>query len=340
MLEAYQGAITSDRLSLRVGDGTFHLVQTPVFAHLWFLWFLCWLVPIFAALAWASDRYHWGRFPRLLVLSPIRFLWLIPLTLLPQFFMGLNGPSFGPDDSTGILPMPHLLLYYGIFFGFGALYFVSDDEEGRLGRWWWLLLLVGFFLALPIGIALMVIRPIYLHRASGLHLDDKLRDHGALPENHQAGKPDRALPIRCFLLAVPDPPAAHPRRSDHRARLAIARDTEVRAHLLHRDWCLAGRVSHDGVATPGSAQCSTARKRAPLPRPSNCRHRRLAWRQPETATWSFRAPLPLYSTAPQPRRDASAHRGKGYCGMAGTPIKRTRSAFPGARVSWSRTSRK
>ncbi len=159
-LEAYQGAITSDRLSLRVGDGSFHLVQTPVFAHLWFLWFLCWLVPIFAVVAWASDRFHWGKCPRLLVLSPIRFLWLIPLTLLPQFFMGLTGPSFGPDASGGILPMPHLLLYYGIFFGFGALYFDSDDEAGRLGRWWWLLLPVGIFLALPIGIAAMGFRPI------------------------------------------------------------------------------------------------------------------------------------------------------------------------------------
>jgi hypothetical protein len=29
MLEAYQGAITSDRLGVRVGDGSFHLVQTP-----------------------------------------------------------------------------------------------------------------------------------------------------------------------------------------------------------------------------------------------------------------------------------------------------------------------
>jgi peptidoglycan/LPS O-acetylase OafA/YrhL len=160
LLEAYQGAITSDRLSLRVGDGSFHLVQTPVFAHLWFLWFLCWLVPGFAVLAWASDHYHWGKFPRRLILSPIRFLWLIPLTLVPQFFMGLTGPSFGPDASAGILPMPHLLLYYGIFFGFGALYFDSNDEEGRLGRWWWLLLPSGLFLVLPIGIASMVNRPI------------------------------------------------------------------------------------------------------------------------------------------------------------------------------------
>jgi hypothetical protein len=160
MLEAYQGAITSDRLSLRVGDSSFHLIQTPVFAHLWFLWFLCWLVPIFGVVAWASDHFAWGKFPRLLVISPIRFLWLIPLTLLPQFFMGLTGPSFGPDTSSGILPMPHLLVYYGIFFGFGALYFDADDEEGRLGRWWWILLPAGLLFALPIGIVSMVFRPV------------------------------------------------------------------------------------------------------------------------------------------------------------------------------------
>jgi peptidoglycan/LPS O-acetylase OafA/YrhL len=157
---AYQQAISSDRLSLRIGGGSFHLIQAPVFAHLWFLWFLCWLVPIFAVFAWASDRYQWPKLPGAVVLSPMRFLWLIPLTLLPQFFIGLSGPIFGPDTSSGILPMPHLLAYYGIFFGFGALYFDSDDEEERLGRWWWLLLLTGVFLALPIGLVSMPNRPI------------------------------------------------------------------------------------------------------------------------------------------------------------------------------------
>jgi peptidoglycan/LPS O-acetylase OafA/YrhL len=90
----------------------------------------------------------------------MRILWLIPLTFLPQLFMGLNGPIFGPDESTGILPKPHLLLYYAIFFGFGALYFDSDDEDGRVGRWWWLLMPTGLLLALPIGIISMVSRPI------------------------------------------------------------------------------------------------------------------------------------------------------------------------------------
>jgi peptidoglycan/LPS O-acetylase OafA/YrhL len=160
VLTAYQAAITSDRLGLRVGDSSFHLIQTPVFAHLWFLWFLSWLVPIFAACTWAIDRWGWRGPPRWVILSPTRFLWLIPLTLIPQFFMGLGGPSFGPDTSEGLLPMPHLLLYYGIFFGFGALYFDADDDQGRLGRWWWLLLPAAFFLVLPIGIASMGVRPV------------------------------------------------------------------------------------------------------------------------------------------------------------------------------------
>ena len=109
--DAYQAAITSDWLRVRVGEWTLHLIQTPVFAHLWFLWFLCWLVAIFAVFAWASDRLGWGTLPRSLVLSSARFVWLIPATLLPQFLMGLEGPSFGPDSSEGLVPLPHLLLY-------------------------------------------------------------------------------------------------------------------------------------------------------------------------------------------------------------------------------------
>jgi peptidoglycan/LPS O-acetylase OafA/YrhL len=158
--DAYQAAITSDRLSFRVGEWTFHLIQTPVFAHLWFLWFLCWLIAIFAAFAWASDRFGWGKPPRILILSSLRFLWLIPLTLVPQFFMGPGAPSFGPDTSESLVPMPHLLLYYGIFFTFGAMYFDADDEGGRLGRWWWLLLPCALLVALPVAVATMGYRPI------------------------------------------------------------------------------------------------------------------------------------------------------------------------------------
>jgi len=61
--------------------------------------------------------------------------------------MGTLFPSFGPDTSVGVLPQPHLLLYYGLFFAFGALYFECDDAPGRLGRWWWLMTfgMIGLF---------------------------------------------------------------------------------------------------------------------------------------------------------------------------------------------------
>jgi peptidoglycan/LPS O-acetylase OafA/YrhL len=130
------------------------LMETPVFHHLWFLWFLCWLVPGFAICAIVAGRLGWQGAPAWLVVSPARFLWLIPLTMVPQWFMGQASGAFGPDTSAGLLPMPRVLLYYAIFFGFGALYYDADDSEGRVGRWWWLALPAALAVALPLGLAL------------------------------------------------------------------------------------------------------------------------------------------------------------------------------------------
>jgi hypothetical protein len=138
---------------------TFHLVSTPVFHHLWFLWFLCWLVPIFAVYAIVAEMLNFKGAPSWLILSPSRTLWLLPLTMIPQWFMGSVMSSFGPDTSIGLIPQPHLLLYYGIFFGFGALYFDSDDNEGRLGRWWFLSLPFAVFVVLPVGVATTFVVP-------------------------------------------------------------------------------------------------------------------------------------------------------------------------------------
>jgi hypothetical protein len=131
------------------------LIYTPVFHHLWFLWFLCWLVPGFAVCAWIARFFEWRRPPHWLILTPARFLWLIPLTMIPQWFMGTVSPSFGPDTSAGLLPMPHVLLYYAIFFGFGALYFDCDDSTGRPGRKWILMLLLALLLIFPLGLGLV-----------------------------------------------------------------------------------------------------------------------------------------------------------------------------------------
>ena len=130
------------------------LTQSPLFAHLWFLWHLCWLVAGFALIAMIADRLPRVKLPAWLVLSPARYLWLVPLTMIPQAFMGDGGriPSFGPDTSLGIVPIPHVLAYYALFFGFGALYFGYEDHAGRINKWWWLALPVGLVIMLPVGL--------------------------------------------------------------------------------------------------------------------------------------------------------------------------------------------
>lgn len=129
------------------------IFATSIFHHLWFLWFLCWLVVGFSIYAALADAKQWKAPPSWFMLSPLRYAWLIPLTKFPQWYMGLVFPSFGPDTSTGLLPMPHVLLYYAIFFGFGAIYYDCDDVRGRVGRFWWLTLPFALFVVLPLGLA-------------------------------------------------------------------------------------------------------------------------------------------------------------------------------------------
>ena len=126
----------------------------PIFHHLWFLWYLCWLVAMFAICAYVADRYQWRGPPRGLITSPLRYLWLLPVTMVPQACMGLlpGASEFGPDTAVGFIPAPHILLYYAVFFGFGVLYFDCDDQRGQLGRWWPVTLLVTFAVVLPLAL--------------------------------------------------------------------------------------------------------------------------------------------------------------------------------------------
>jgi len=133
-----------------------HLILSRVFDHLWFLWFLCWLIPLFVCteslLRWFGISVEKIWMFRL----NASIWWMVPLTLLPQLLMGTMTPRmhFGPDTSIGILPQPHLLVYYAIFFGFGMSVFISGEKAERLGRWWpWHLL--GACLCFPAALATM-----------------------------------------------------------------------------------------------------------------------------------------------------------------------------------------
>jgi peptidoglycan/LPS O-acetylase OafA/YrhL len=121
----------------------------PFFGHLWFLWFLCWLTLAFALLVplaeWCTLRLHSGRPAKrrdLLLATPLALLWLVPLTALtsiPMYGFGTQ-PGFGPETSAGIFPMPHVLGYFAVFFGFGALAAAMPQAMHGLGRGWWLTL--------------------------------------------------------------------------------------------------------------------------------------------------------------------------------------------------------
>jgi len=145
---AYWGFLGSDRFQFRVGGEPFNLVDTNMFDHLWFLWFLLFLVAAFAVLArWnllPTGRHRW---------------WLVPLSLVPQVFMSqsLSG-FFGPDTSFGLLPLPHVLVFYGCFYFFGAATFAAEGMETRLGDRWRLLLPAAAVLFVT-GLATIGLRP-------------------------------------------------------------------------------------------------------------------------------------------------------------------------------------
>ena len=125
----------------------------PLFGHLWFLWFLCWLVAGFAVCVGVGRAAGIPGMPGWLTLSSVNLLWLVPLTMIPQSFMGHDRQAFGPDTSIGLIPMPAVLAYYAIFFTFGALYSDARDDAGTLGRRWPITLPLAAFVLLPIGLA-------------------------------------------------------------------------------------------------------------------------------------------------------------------------------------------
>jgi len=129
------------------------LQDWPLFHHLWFLWFLCWLIAGFAAVTSVLEFLPKIRLPAMLFSVPLCFVWLVPLTMLTQSQMHSGGtvPGFGPDTSIGLIPVPHVLLHYAIFFGFGAMIFAHHGADKKLGTHWFVTLPLAF-VVLPFGL--------------------------------------------------------------------------------------------------------------------------------------------------------------------------------------------
>jgi len=116
------------------------LAMIPIFAHLWFLYYLVLLVAGFAVVTWVAHKLNWKPVPAWFVASPLRLLWLVPLTFVPQFFMVTD---FGPDTAASVIPWPPMLAYYAVFFGFGALCYGQEAFEKNIGRRWPVCLLLA-----------------------------------------------------------------------------------------------------------------------------------------------------------------------------------------------------
>ncbi|MBA64001.1 MAG: hypothetical protein CMJ76_16725 [Planctomycetaceae bacterium] len=128
------------------------LMYIPVFHHLWFLWYLCFLIAGFSLWAVVAGKFK-VRLPNLLIMPPVCFLWLLPLTYFFQSQMGLDfKESFGPDTATGLIPVPTILGYYAVFFFYGAWYYDCDDSKGNLGKYWWFSLPVAQLIIHPLGL--------------------------------------------------------------------------------------------------------------------------------------------------------------------------------------------
>ena len=148
---AEMGVDEAELLEETAPDRTGQLINAltgfPVFHHLWFLWFLCWFVAGFAAIAALARRVPLSV-PAWLVSMPWCLLCLIPLTALTQSWQrGEGGPAFGPDTSIGLLPMWHVAAHYAVFFAFGAILFGSRGASVRLGS--------GWFITLPLALGVL-----------------------------------------------------------------------------------------------------------------------------------------------------------------------------------------
>ncbi len=106
--------------------------------HLWFLYDLVYLVLAFVLVASVLKFVPMPKLAKRLAESPLRLLWLVPLTYWAQYSMGGGGEDglFGPTTAVWLEPDWIKLSYYGIFFGYGALCFRHKGFHEKVGRFW------------------------------------------------------------------------------------------------------------------------------------------------------------------------------------------------------------
>ena len=155
-LPALRAAYTQWLVSgMVIGSGptAFNFFFTNVFDHLWFLWILWWMVLILAAMTSLFDRVPHGAIAWLG--KPWRIAIVVIPTAILQSFQGLFAPILGPDTSIGLIPMPHVFIYYLFFFVVGALIYKAGTMDAAPTKGWIAELTIATALCFPLALVLL-----------------------------------------------------------------------------------------------------------------------------------------------------------------------------------------
>lgn len=143
----YHSWLNSTSFQINFGNKPIHLFKTSFFHHLWFLWFLCWMLLLFLAFFYLGNLLFCQLNTNTMRILKKTMLYI--LILAPLLPLCLMGEILGPDTYTGILPPPHLLSYYMIFFSFGLITFDLKDSTQKLSRFWFIMLPLALLLIFP-----------------------------------------------------------------------------------------------------------------------------------------------------------------------------------------------
>jgi len=140
-VQDYFAWLASDQSAVKIGSLRINLLQDNFFGHLWFLFFLWWLCLVYAGLGWLGLAPGSGTvgnirllYPGLVLAMFISFVFQGFMSL--DYFPGTIQARVGADLSVGLIPKPHVFLYYAVFFFFGCWYHGLRDGDCRLGRCW------------------------------------------------------------------------------------------------------------------------------------------------------------------------------------------------------------
>ncbi|MFM7109538.1 MAG: acyltransferase family protein [Planctomycetota bacterium] len=151
-LASYYRWMSSDQFHVETLYGKVRLFDDATFGHLWFLWFLVWMLAAYAMVDPMTNLLGFRKMPLALSL-----VMAVAVSSAAQWCMGyqlLAGRRetiVGPDTSMGWLPRPHMLAYYGAFFWLGTRYFLRANKGWWPERLWWLTLPLALFVLLPIA---------------------------------------------------------------------------------------------------------------------------------------------------------------------------------------------